>query len=443
MFKKTKKMKVVLATLLALALTLGLAPMSYADDPDISGQREAAITKVLKVPIGTALPEGSFVFDVDGVSVNGITSVAPPAIGQVVIPIPDQATLIAEQPDPPGDVDIYYFESDSIFENTVWPEAGIYEYFIAENATDSADYFTLDPNKETLSYSVAGYQVKVYVREYDDDDEKDGLIPQGKSIGDPYIYAIGAKRTITEDGTPGTDKVDPTPGGDQDTYFYSQMTFTNIYTKRGGTGTEDPDDPDNVNALSITKAVTGDFGSKTAYFPFTVTFVQPSLVTAAQTYRGYILDGDGNIIDPATNGVASTAIATDGLGQKYVKFPSGSGISFGLQDGQKIAFTDVHIGSGYAVVEAGSPGYVATAIVVTAGAADNKTGSGLSNGITISGQRVGEEPNSVAVTNEYDGEIDTGILINNLPFFSLIALAGLGLIVFLVAKNRRRKAEEL
>ena len=51
--------------------------------------------------------------------------------------------------------------------------------------------------------------------------------------------------------------------------------------------------------------------------------------------------------------------------------------------------------------------------------------------------RIGENANSVVFTNNREGNPVTGILIQNLPYISLIAVAIGGLVLYLVSKSRK------
>ena len=211
-----KKLSVILAAMLALTLTLGLAPLAFADDPDPENINTAAITKVLKVPFGTEYPAMTFDFSVSLISFNDNTTMPSgmPVIGTAgVVSIAFDGTAETLE-GTVSSISTYYLESDELFGSVDWPYAGIYEFVITE--TGSSYYVAPGSTEEALDLSQAEYNLKVYVKEYTASD-----VPAGSSIGDRYIFAIGVMRTTNDDGTDGSDKVDPTPGGNGTTTHYS------------------------------------------------------------------------------------------------------------------------------------------------------------------------------------------------------------------------------
>jgi len=443
MFRKTK---IVLALTLVIILCAGiLAPVALATPtPSPGPYTEAAITKVLKVPVGTIVPTGDFRFTVTPVSVNGDTGNIPPTIGSGTISIsfPGSGATAAQlgactcDPACAADVEHYYKESVSLFTGDIWPHAGIYEYSIVE----IGNTFGTLPTGEEMNYSQAAYKVRVHVQE-------------NPSNGQLFIYTIAAYRIRTDDGgTIGDFKVDPTPGGNNDTYFYSQMDFKNIYTKHTG---GIPTDPINRNTLSVTKAVAGDYASTSLYFNYTMTVTKPSLVTDAATqYKFYIVENGVALstisVDP--NGIAQTGSDTGGA---YVLVTSGVPFSFKLKAGQSIAFTNTHVGASYSITETGVALYTPSAIVTTAGVPSAAMTALMGNSLSIplapvTVLRVGDRPapgvntnfNIAAFTNTNEGVIETGLSISDVPFYGLILLAIAGVAVFATVKIRSRKTSK-
>jgi len=427
-----KKSRILLALTLVIILSVGLlSQVALASDPP--PRPLAAITKVLKMPIGTNLPTGSFTFTFTPLSINEDPSLTPPAIAAVTIAFPTGATsttCACAVPCAP-DVVHYYKESNELFGNINWPHTGVFEYNLKENANS----FGAMPAGENMVYSIAEYTVKVHVMEYKAGD----TIPPGKAIGDLYVYTVAAYRTVKEDGTPGTDKVDPTPGGNQTTYFYSQMKFDNIYTKHnGGNGT----DPVGRNTQSIVKAVAGAYSSTSIYFDFSVTVTKPSLVPGTPVYKAYIVENGYGLTNIAANGL--TASGSD-VGGAYVNVNSGTALNFKLKHGQYLAFTNTHVGSSYIVSETGTAGYIPSAIVTTnnvpGGMVTGTRGSNLAlpDGTIYTILRVGELLNRAAFTNTNDRPPETGLNINDLPFYGLLILAAGGIAALVIVKTRSRK----
>jgi len=411
MTKKFKKMRVLLAAMLALTISLSFVPMAYADDDPVR-YTEAAVAKVFQMPVGTTTPATEFTFTVTGVSVNNNTAVAPPVIAASPFTLSFTSTDVGTTI---GDVKTIIKETPDIFGAVTWPSAGIYEYTVVE---DDISYGTTGDD-QILTCSSASYTLKVYVRDVDDDDNPVA----------PYVYHIGALRTSPDGPDNPTGKVDPRPGGDQENYFHSQMTFTNTYYKHDG---DTPPNP-NRSTLSLMKTVSGDYASSSTPFDFAVTVTKPSLVPGSVSYTAYIIDVDGtfDLTDP-------------------ISFPSGVAVNVQLKANQKLAFVNTHVGASFEITETGVFSYEPTATVNIPAGGGSVTGdvgedltipSGL---IMASVLYVGEgvNTNNVVFDNFFDENPFTGITVENLPFIALIALAVIGLGIFIVVKNRKRKAED-
>jgi len=427
MFKKSKGL---LAVLLALMLSLTMAPFAHAADPVLEEITTAAITKVLKVPVGTDVPDVDFTFTVTPVSVNNQTALVStmPALGNAgVVTISFPGAYQREEFVAP-DSDYYYLESAELLANIVWPDTGVYEYRIVENPT----VITLGPG-DFLIESQAVYRLRVHVREND-----------AKEL---YIWGVGAYRIVSDDGDDlgsAGEKVDPTPGGGSSGFDYSQMTFSNIYYKHNGGGGEDPE----MDTLKITKTTGGAYGSSATYFDFTLTINKPSLVPNTETsYRAYILDGTTVVTALADNKVAAGLIGTDSLGVACINVPLGTAFTFALKSGQSLVFTNAFVGSNYAVSEAGAPDYMASATVISdatnKGTVTGTKGNGVAvpGGVITANPLVGEGANATNFTNTNNGDIETGITMENLPFIAMIALALVGLGAFIAVRARKRSAE--
>jgi len=433
-----KTSKIVIALILVITLcSVLLAPAALANQAQV--YTKAAITKVLKVPTGTNVPTGDFTFTFTPVSINEDTNLKPPvtgigAAGLVTISYPQAELAMYTYTETVGDNDIYYLESGELFGNVVWPYAGIFEYTVKEDA----DTFGEMPAGETMTYSKAGYTVKVHVREYTLTD----IRPEGKNVGDLYIFTIGTYRTINEDGSQVNVKVVPTPDGNNVEYFYSQMTFENIYTKHnGGDGT----DPVNKSTLSISKAVAGAYSSTSVYFEFSVTVTKPSLSTGIPEYKAYIMENGSALTNLTDNGFPT--YATDN-GGAYVTVASGSSLAFKLRAGQHLAFTDIPVGASYTVSETGVAGYVPSAIVTTDNIPGAEATAERSSDLILPDDsvyellQVGELLNRVAFTNTNDGVAETGVTISDLPFYGLILLAIGGAAAIVIIKARTGKTKD-
>ena len=183
----------------------------------------------------------------------------------------------------------------------------------------------------------------------------------------------------------------------------------------GGVHTELDDDDDKTDVitnpysagtLTVEKEVTGNLGDKNAPFDITVTFTKPS----GKTIGGSIYYGDKEIkpSDWKADGTVDAEIT--------------------LKHGESVNFTNIPYGVTYTVVEddytaAADGGYDAADYDYDD---DDKT--------------IDSALDEVLVTNHKGKTPDTGIIVNNLPYIAILAVVGLGFIVFF---SRRRANDEI
>lgn len=157
--------------------------------------------------------------------------------------------------------------------------------------------------------------------------------------------------------------------------------------------------------LSVTKTVTGLFGDKTKEFTITVTLTAPEGKDVNSTIS-YTLPGE---TDP------TTATFTNGVAE----------IELALKDGDTVTFTNIPAGVTYTVVEddyTGEDGY------------DDPEGEvEEATEITISTETV------VEIINNKDGNIDTGISLDSLPYI-LMGIVALFAVAALILNKRRNAA---
>jgi len=430
-----KKSKVLVALVLALALSLGgIVAALAADLPKSTGTAdspaEAAITKHLQLPKGTIVPTINFTFSVTAVSVDEVPAATAgnmPVIGTITIPFNAGKT---------GDTDTdnithIYVQSEDIFADAAgkWPHAGVYEYDVKETNSD------INTTHETMNCSAAEYRLRVYVLEAKD--------AAGNGTGKYYAATITAERTQTDAGdpVPPGNKVDPTPDG-PDGDGYSGMIFTNTYVKTNGTDT--PDNPDPTKpaqaTLSVSKAVKGEFGSTSVYFSFALTVYNPAFTDAPAldpalpgSYKAYVVDASG-IATSTENGADA--------GKNYIEFADGAQNTFKLKDGQRLVFVNTPVGTRYDVAEDGTPAYQASLLITCNNVAEDDAidGSTLGAGVEAEDRFVGEAANKADFTNTRDDVTPTGLNLNDLPFIGMIILALGAAAAFIAFKARKRKS---
>lgn len=182
---------------------------------------------------------------------------------------------------------------------------------------------------------------------------------------------------------------DAEPGTDVKT-----ATFVNTYS---------------AGELQVTKHVTGILGDKTKYFEITVTLTGEAGMTYAATYP---VSG-GSKLENGTDNLTKSTISV------------GTPATFWLKDGETFTISNLPYGVTYKVEEKDyttSDKYDPASIVY--GDVDKKIDTGL---------------DTVTITNNKDGSVDTGIVLDSLPYVLLIAVAVVGMVIFTARKRSHRE----
>jgi hypothetical protein len=406
---------------------------------------QAAITKQLRVPEGTDIPVGAvFTFKAEPYSFNGQDKETYPDVVTAKLPtltLPSITIAAGDTTVTDSDTHITTVTKESAAFLTTEPFAyeGIFAYKITENAKTAATYPDVSPDTITTFESEAEYILEFHVY---------------KNASDVYyIKYVVAKHTKDDTGeTEESEKVDPTPGGDGENYFTSQMIFINDYTKTNN-GT-DPEDPEQ-STLYIDKTVEGTGSDQTIYFPFKIILANPSLnVTLPQEYKAYIVDADGDVI---TNGTAAGNGVPDGdASDPYYIFTADGTTEneISLKHGEYLTFLDTPVGMTWIATEdlssiADGGAYTPSVDITVGGATpvhnDGAPGQNLGTDTRLIGEAVDDAiSNSAKFKNDTDETPPTGIIISNLPYVGLIllALASLAAYVALKTRQRRRAAAE-
>lgn len=185
-----------------------------------------------------------------------------------------------------------------------------------------------------------------------------------------------------------------------------KILFTNTYTKNNAT-------------LTIEKNTTGKYADKTKEFKFEITFTK-SPMSDQTSFTGTI-------------------------GAQSDTYIAGTPKEFSLADREQLVFHDLPVGTTYVVKElAATDGYTPSVTVrenqtttltdktvQEAEALDTLKQDGTKN-------LVGEYENKVTFTNTHQGGVvPTGIVMNNLPFILLVAVAIVAFVSLAVIKRRR------
>lgn len=419
---------------LTAAMCLGTLIPAFAA-PDTSPDSPAAvITKKLEMPEGTAMPDATFSFKFEKVSVDDSSDAADleimPTIGSIpsgetdaVISITVDPAVDTGQTDDTSGVKSVIKESGNILDNVTFPHAGVYVYNVKEvqPATPNANY----------TFSQAEYLIRFYVN---------------NENNDLYVNHVTAEIVVPDNGDKGSigTKVSTAPGAED-----SKLIFTNTYTKtKEG---EDPTSPEN-HTLAISKKVightSGDYADRTKYFPFVVTVTKPSLVTDQVTYKAYVVesaDNNGDVtytVETSTKNYAGLSEDDTDTYGKYIQFTPGEPLTVNLRHGQTLAFTGglngLHIGAKYVATELAVEHYKAKAELLVDGAAIVFGNDTANKELSTSDRLIGENANSAAFTNEYREITPTGVVINNLPFIMILLLAAGALAGFVVVKSKKK-----
>jgi len=373
-----------------------------------------AITKELQIPKGTKIPTASFTYKFDKIEVDEDTSKEaldsmPKLAGGISVNENSESTQ-------EEDIVIVRKNTGNLLKDKAWPHAGQYVYRV----TETFDNNTIDDSKkEVYEHSKAEYVLYVYIAEAE----------KGEGL---YVKAVAAIIDKNDKGKYGTDKgtkVDLTvPKEETDG---NNFKFVSKYISTPG-AKEAPDPK--KQSVAVSKVVSGDLASKTKYFPFEITIKENPLMTIG-SHKAYICTlGDGTY----------TKVTKEEAGNQYdkdkdfVTFKSGVKKDISLKHGQYLVFMDSPQGSICTVSEKAVPGYKAELKMHIGGKESNEknpiTNTVLGGKILISEGG----PNSAAFTNIYASNINTGIIIDNLPFITMILIAIGAFTVYIINKGRKR-----
>ena len=451
-----KKKRISLARLIAsftvaAILSIGMAAPAFASEggedptqnlpPGMVGTQndpaQAGITKLMRMPMGTTIPNVIFEFDITTNDQDApvITNKFPLTFQNSDVHCMTENNILK-----------MHHATGDIFAGVTFPHAGAYTYYVTERTTKISDGSPIYETPSGVTYtdqmifSKAEYKLVVYVA---------NKVPGPGT----YINGIGATMVKDNEGNPVSNggKLDVTPYPEDHSGLHkrSDMIFTNDYIKYPGfDGGGDPFE-DTGTALKIGKLVSGTYADKTLPFEFIVSVDKPGLVEEENpTCKVYLIGPDANgvlknltHVDLIVNGDDSEVdIDSDDDGD-YVVFTAGSTIKAKLSHGQYLAFVGISTGAKVNVTEsAGSAGYRASYSVIFNGStASNSTAPNLNQAWSIpdANNYTGDKKNSVMFTNNLPDISQTGISVDNLPFIVIIAMCALALAGYVVFRTRR------
>lgn len=371
--------KKMLAIVAAGAMTMGLAmPTSVfaADEGTTTKVTEAYISKTFNTEVGK---DEAFSFT------------ATQVVGSTAnVTIPNITFADTETGSKTKRVKVTFPEE--------WPDAGKYEYTVKE--TGAAPAIT-DGEHQKMIMSQAVYTMDVYV----------------SNVGNKLeISNIIVNKTKDDEGNTAQDTTGKVDISNTDKNGFN---FTNTYVQEAGTGT-DPVNPGpdyttygSLDVSKIIKTDAADTADTNKEFEFTADFTFPN----------------------GTDGTTLGAKATIGDSTTSI---TGTSHTFKLKHGQNVKFTGLPVGTKISVTESATPNYKGSAEVVI----NNETKKAVAEtkyneALTVSDKTLGQNKNTVDVTNTYNYVPATGIIMNTLPYVLMIALCGAALMAFVAFKRRR------
>lgn len=382
MKKLSKKMLAVVA---AGAMTMGLAMPAFAAGAgeETTKVTKAYISKTYNTEVGKAM---EFKF-----TATQNTADADVVKSEVACTIPSISFIESE-------TGTTKKVSSSEIKFAPFTEEGKYEYTVKEKESNPV---INDSANEKLIMSKAEYKMDVYVVE--------------NPVGTFKVDQIVVNKTKNDKGADEGGKVDIS--GDQ---TKNTFNFVNTYVQEAGTGTDpttpDPDYKKN-GALKVSKTIDaqGETPSTTDSFSFTAKFIFPE-GTDATTLGG--VKGNG----------------------KDVTLTEGA-YTFTLKHEENMKFTGLPVGTKITVKETGAANYKGSASVVLNGGDAKIVAAGKYHedltAVDGDNDKLGQNKNTVDVTNTYNHVPTTGIIMNTLPYVLMIALCGAALFGFVAFKRRR------
>lgn len=194
-----------------------------------------------------------------------------------------------------------------------------------------------------------------------------------------------------------------------------QRRIAAIHTESGQPGdTEKSNDIEytySAGSLDVKKVVTGNLGDRDKEFNVTVTFTAP----AGKEMKSVISYTDG------TAKTIETSAWTEKDGSKQAE------VTIALKHNETVTFTNIPYGVTYTVKE---DDYTSEAM----GKYDEADYT-----FSDANKEIDSSSDTVTITNTKESPVDTGIVLDSLPYVLLIAVAVVGVVIFTSRKRSRRE----
>lgn len=194
----------------------------------------------------------------------------------------------------------------------------------------------------------------------------------------------------------------------------NRLRVAAVHTENGYNGTaEDGTKSDDISytysagSLAVKKLVTGNLGDRDKEFNVTVTFTAP----ADKEVKSVISYTDG------TTKTIETSAWTEKNGSKQAE------VTIALKHNETVTFTNIPYDVTYEVVEAD---YTSEA---------NGKYDAAKYDFTDTAKKIDSATDTVTITNNKGTNVDTGVVLDSLPYILLIAVAMVGVVAF-TAKKR-------
>ena len=379
-------MKSLKNKVLASALALGLLGGSFALNPNYAeaANKPLQIKKVLNLPeSGVTTPDETFTFTFAKAGKNGGTETeGMPDIPAVTA---KYASTDATDNDTETQGKQLIKETADALSTVKFTEAGQYTYTVKETTGNTVD----------MTYSQAEYTVSLFV----------------KKVGENAyeVTNIQIKKTKNDKGeTVNEEKTEYTPGdASDDKKAGNKFAFENNYDKKAGNtntnegGTEITEN--DKKGFALRKTITDQTPDENAEFTFSLTVTKPVGSNSDATTFKYFIAGEGTE-------------QTGTYGQAF---------DIQLKHNQRIVFSEVLLGSKVEFDETNSGAYTGSVKSATFNGTEGTDKEGI----------IGDQTGGNFVEYENKTQTPTGLLIDNLPFIALVAVAGAGILFF--AKNRK------
>jgi len=379
------KMKKILSSVLALAMTAMLGITAFAEgEPDNGAaldMESVGISKILKVADGVDISNINK-FDFSFTGVDGTNTTASEAGNKNV-------SITVGQPSNGLAVGSLSF-ADIFGDVSNFEHAGKYVYNVTET---TKGFSSSDANSEKeLTVDESIYKVSIYVANTEGEGltYKEVIVEKGDEKVDPTIK----EREVPID--PDTTK----------TATVSGANFVNTYKElvKGN-----PDSP----VLRVEKLITGDYSDKTMNFSVAVVFTIPDTATKED-------------VEAVSKGTNRVRIAWQGKTGTFTT---------DLSDKESIVFTKIPAGTTFVVKEVQDENYKSK----ISGFVISDDIDYVAGDRAVSGKGpIVEKDNKVTIENHSDAPVPTGLVLNNLPYVALVAAAAAGLAILVVKKVARK-----